>query len=232
MLVKYKMLIFDLDNTVFDYNKAENFALDKTLKYFECPVNDDIKESYRIINELTWQRFERGEISSVELRVQRFKKFGSTMGFKWDAAEVSRVYLENLGLGGFLIDGAEELLVKLRDDFRLAALTNGISEVQRARLQNSPLDGFFEPLVISDEAGVAKPDPGIFDILFKQAGITDRSEAIMIGDSLSSDIAGSVAAGVECCWYNPRGLEVPDENGPDWVAEQLHDFINIIYREE
>ena len=166
----YKLLIFDLDNTVFDYNKAENFALDKTLREYGCTVTDALKESYRVINEQTWKRFEKGEISSNQLRTQRFEKFAEAHGFSWDSSEVSTEYLKNLGLGGFLIDGAEALLFELKNHFRLASVTNGISDVQRARLKNSTLDGIFNPLVISDEVGVAKPDPRIFDILLEKSG--------------------------------------------------------------
>lgn len=230
--MKYQLLIFDLDNTVFDYDKAENFALDKTLTTLGCPVNDGIKKSYREINEQTWKRFEAGEITSEELRVIRFEKFASAHGFSWDAAEVSSLYLKDLGLGGFIIDGSETLINELKNDFRLAALTNGISDVQRSRLSNSPFKDFFDPIVISDELGVAKPDPAIFEILLEKAGIKDKSDVIMIGDSLSSDIAGSIAAGLECCWYNPNEDEAPENLKPDFIIKDLSEFRKIVYREE
>ena len=230
--MRYQLLIFDLDNTVFDYDKAENFALDKTLRHFGCPVTAGIKESYRTINEETWQRFERGEITSVRLRTERFEKFGAYHGFVWEAEEVSSIYLENLGLGGFIFEGVESLLFELSKDFRLAALTNGISDVQRARLANSPFKNLFKPLIISDEVGIAKPDRKIFDILLEQAGINNRNSVLMTGDGLSSDIAGAIAAGIPNCWYNPGGLEAPDDIRPDFIIERLSDVKDIVYREE
>ena len=230
--MKYKLLIFDLDNTVFDYNRAENFALDKTLKTYGLNPSDDLRESYRIINEQTWQRLERGEITSMQLRLMRFEEFGSVHGIKWNAAEVSRIYLDNLGLGGFLIEGADTLLFELERNFRLASVTNGISDVQRARLKNSPLDGMFKPLIISDEVGVAKPDPGIFEVLLEQAGVEDRTDVLMIGDSLSSDIAGAVAAGIDCCWYNPSGITAGNDVHPDYEISVLSDVKQIVLREE
>lgn len=230
--MRYKLLIFDLDNTVFDYNKAENFALEKTLTFFNCAATESLKESYRVINEQTWQLFEKGEITSEELRIIRFEKFAVVHGLNWNASDVSRIYLKNLGLGGFLVDGANPLLFELKDDFRLASVTNGISNVQRARLSNSPFDGLFDPLVISDEVGVAKPNPRIFEILLEQAGITDKTSVLMIGDSLSSDIAGAAAAGIDSCWFNPSGLNNNEGSAPDFIITKLSEIKDIIYREK
>ena len=230
-IMKYELLIFDLDNTIFDYNKAENFALEKTLKYLGCPAGEEIKESYRVINEETWQRYESGEITSLQLRTQRFERFGEHHGFNWDAAEVSKLYLENLGRGGFLLDGVEPLLRSLSADFPLAALTNGIADVQHARLANSTLKDLFYPVIISDEVGVAKPDPAIFEILLEKADIKDRESVLMIGDSLTSDIAGSIAAGIACCWYNPNGSVLPTDVKPDFIVKSLSDVKDIVYGE-
>ncbi|HAK45667.1 MAG TPA: noncanonical pyrimidine nucleotidase, YjjG family [Spirochaeta sp.] len=230
--MKYQLLIFDLDNTLFDYNKAENFALDKTLIHFGCSATAEIKESYREINEQTWQKYERGEITSEQLRFQRFESFGEAHGFDWDAFEVGSLYLKNLGLGGFILAGTEELLCRLKPDFRMAACTNGISDVQRSRLAHSPFEGFFEPLIISDEVGFAKPDPEIFRILLDKAGITDKSTVLMIGDSISSDISGAIAAGLPCCWYNPYAAEWPLVAGPDFIINELSDLESIVYLEE
>ena len=230
--MRYKLLIFDLDNTVFDYNKAENYALEKTLARFNCPSTESLKESYRVINEQTWQQLEQGDITSEELRVMRFEKFADVHNLDWNAAEVSSIYLENLGLGGFLVNGADPLLFDLKKDFRLASVTNGISDVQRARLSNSPFDGFFDPLIISDEVGVAKPNPGIFEILLDKSGITDKKSVLMIGDSLSSDIAGAAAAGIDSCWFNPSGIKSDGSNPADYVITELTEIKDIVYRKE
>ncbi len=230
--MKYRLLIFDLDNTIFDYNRAENFALGKTLSAFGCDPTEDLKASYREINEQTWQRLEKGEITSEELRTIRFEKFAEAHSLDWDAQQISRIYLENLGLGGFLIEGADTLLFEIRNDFIIASVTNGISDVQRARLSNSTLNGFFNPLIISDEVGVAKPDPGIFNILLEKAGFDDRRSVLMIGDSLTSDIAGAAAAGIDSCWYNPDGISPDPEITPEYMVSELNDVKEIIYREE
>ena len=202
--MKYKMLIFDLDNTVFDYEMSENYALDKTLG-------------------------QKGEISSEQLRTMRFEEFGRVHGIEWQPEEVSLIYLGNLGQGSFTIEGAVELLLSLKQQFRLASVTNGISDVQRARLAHSELDNFFDPLIISDEVGVAKPDPGIFRILLERAGIDDKASVLMIGDSLSSDIQGANAFGIDSCWYNPS--ELPAEGGisPDFIIKNLQEVKDIVF---
>ncbi|MDC7227419.1 MAG: YjjG family noncanonical pyrimidine nucleotidase [Spirochaetales bacterium] len=228
----YRLLIFDLDNTIFDYDRAENFALDKTFEQFGLQTSDEIKLSYREINEQNWKLFEKGEISSEKLRVKRFEDFGEAHGFRWNALDVSSAYLKNLGLGGFIIDGADELLLRLKADFMLAGLTNGISDVQRSRLANSPFEGIFNPIIISDEVGVAKPDPAIFALLLEKAGVSNKTEVLMIGDSLSSDIAGAIASGVPSCWYNPAGGEQPVNIKPDFIINSLSEVFEIVYREE
>ena len=226
--MKFKLLIFDLDNTLFDYDRAENHALGKTLSHFGMEASEELKQSYRVINERNWQKLERGEISSLELRSIRFEEFGREHGVSWDPAEVSGFYLARLGEGGFLIDGAAELVGELRAVYPLAAVTNGISDVQRSRLSHSPFSGLFEPLVISDEVGVAKPDPAIFEILLSRAGITDRTSVLMIGDSLSSDMRGAAAAGIPSCWYNPGGAAVEDGVNPEFTVKNLAEIRDIV----
>ncbi|MBI9105954.1 MAG: YjjG family noncanonical pyrimidine nucleotidase [Spirochaetales bacterium] len=226
--MKFKLLIFDLDNTLLDYEMAENYALDETFKYFKLESTEELKESFRIINEENWQKLEKGEITSVELRVLRFEQFGRTQGLKWNPNEVSRIYLENLGRGGFIIEGADVLLEDLKKHFRLASVTNGISDVQRARLENSSFDGYFNPLVISDEVGVAKPDPEIFRILLEKANITDKESVLMIGDSLTSDIMGAAAFGIPSCWYNPKNLPSDSDISPDFTITNLEEIRDIV----
>ena len=226
--MKYKVLIFDLDNTLLDYDRTENYALDKTLVFYGIEPSQQLKESYRTINEENWKLFEKGEISSETLRVRRFDQFGDFHGFGWNAAEVSRNYLKFLGEGGFLLDGARPLIDDLRQDFRLVSVTNGISDVQRDRLRNAGLEDVFSPLVISDEVGFAKPDERIFAFLCEKAGIEDRREALMIGDSLSSDIRGALNAGIPCCWYNPAGYELPEGFNPDFIISNLDEIRDIV----
>ena len=84
-------------------------------------------------------------------------------------------------------------------------LTNGLTDVQRPRFKASTIGHYFEDWVISEEVGVAKPDPRIFDIAFQRLGGPDRREVLIIGDSLTSDMAGGVAYGIDTCWYNPTG---------------------------
>ncbi len=229
--MKYRLLIFDLDNTIFDYNAAENNALKLTFEYFNLSVTEKLKLSYREINERFWQQLEKGEISSEQLRVFRFEKFGQVHGIEWNAAEVSRVYLGNLGRGVFLVDGAEALLSGLRDVFRIGAVTNGISDVQRSRIGYSPFADLFDPLVISDEVGAAKPDPAIFEIFLEKAGIENRSEILMIGDSLTSDIAGAAAAGIPSCWFNPAKMPLPENctAKPDFIIDKLGKVADIVF---
>jgi len=105
-----------------------------------------------------------------------------------------------------LLDGAEQLIRSLAVDFLMLLITNGLKEVQRPRFGRSPLLPFFEDIIISGEVGYAKPDPRIFDHAFKGRPV-DKAHILMIGDSLSSDIAGGQTWGVDTCWFNPAQKE-------------------------
>jgi 2-haloacid dehalogenase len=114
-------------------------------------------------------------------------------------------YLANLGTCIDLMPDAGSVLQALHARTHLALITNGLTIVQRARLAHSGLDRFFEVVVISDEEGVSKPHPGIFQIAFERMGNPDKNEVLMVGDSLTSDIRGANTFGIDACWYNPEG---------------------------
>ncbi|GAB4501419.1 MAG: YjjG family noncanonical pyrimidine nucleotidase [Anaerolineales bacterium] len=210
--MKYATLLFDLDDTLFDFRKSEAEALRRTLETLDIPFLPAYVEIYAACNQQVWREFERGEISSEELRVKRFALFFEKVAqisdlppARFDPQTASPLYLQNLALGAYLLPGAEALIRSLRPLCRLALVTNGIAEVQRSRLALSPLaDSFTAGLYISEEIGAAKPSAAYFQAVFAALGDPPRETVLLIGDSLSSDMQGGLNAGIDTCWFNPR----------------------------
>jgi len=210
-LMHYKWLLFDADGTLFDYDKAETSALAKTFAWAGIEFDQSYLPIYRRLNSDLWRQFEQGTIEQKKLKVQRFEELCRDLDIDADPFEMSRAYIGFLGQGTYLIDGAEELIRTLHGQCQMVIITNGLSAVQRPRLANSVLNGYFVDLIISEEVGSAKPDGQIFDHLFQQIGRPPKSEVLIIGDSLSSDITGGIRYGIDTCWFNPERQQRPPD---------------------
>lgn len=207
----YKLLVFDADGTLFDYDRGEAYALSSAFRDQGMAFEEaTMVPVYRRINKEVWQAFEAGRIAQGEISPRRFGDFFRELGLRCDIQAFSASYLGHLGEADFLIDGAEEVVAGLAGRYSLAIVTNGLSRVQRGRFATSPITKHFDPIVISDEVGVQKPNPKIFSYVFDAHREVTREETLMIGDSLTSDIAGGVAAGIDTCWLNQRGAAGPN----------------------
>ncbi len=202
----YELLLFDADGTLFDYDRAEAWSLEKTMNSLGIPWYEEILPVYRQINRGYWQALERGEITAAGIKAARFRDLLERLESPADPVFAGETYLQFLGASDFLIDGTVELLEYLNGRVQLALITNGITKTQYGRLSASGIGKYFDPVIISGEVGYQKPDPRIFDVLFEQSGFTDRRKALIIGDSLSSDMQGGLNSGIDTCWYNPLGV--------------------------
>jgi FMN phosphatase YigB (HAD superfamily) len=159
---------------------AEVKALEMTFGDVELPFQPEYIDAYRAINKEVWHDFELGLISQEVLRTHRFERLFEPYGLKCDIAVFSELYLGNLGRCGDLVAGAEELLATLNGHFHIGMITNGIADVQRPRLANSPIVDRFEIVAISEEVGAAKPDVRFFDAAFNMMGHPDRKTVLVI----------------------------------------------------
>ena len=225
--MKYKWLLFDLDGTLFDYDKGEEVAFIKTFDDFGLDYQDGYLKIYDAINKDLWKKFELGEIEVEKLKVERFELLLTQIDHNVDPAEFSKNYLVNLSNCTFLLDGVEELLRELEGKFNMMLITNGLKSVQRPRLKNSTINIFFEDIVISEEVGSAKPDSKIFDIAFKKMNNPLKDDVLMIGDSLTSDIAGGINYNLDTCWLNTKALP---GNGliPKYEIKNITELKNIL----
>jgi YjjG family noncanonical pyrimidine nucleotidase len=222
---KYEFLLFDFDGTLVDYDKTEAWNLAESFgalglaykKARHLPV-------YREINLRLWQEFERGEIRAQTLRVKRFRELFEVCGIQAAPEEISQVYIANQSRAAFLYDDALCVLKALRPRHKLGLITNGLKEIQRARLALTGADKYFDAVSVSDEIGVQKPEAGIFAHCFRAAGHTDKATALVIGDSLTSDIQGGVNFGIDTCWFNPSGKPAGPEIIPTYEIRRLSEL--------
>ena len=201
--MKYKLILFDADGTLFDFDTAEKQAFEKTFEQFG--INENLKQlhkEYEVINKAIWRDFEQKKIISENLRIERFKRFFTKVNLQLDPTTFSPIYLKNLSEGTHLLDGAEEIVSFLYNKTKLALATNGLADVQNPRFADSDLAQYFQHIFISEEIGQPKPNPEFFEHIFQKLPYTES--AIIIGDSLTSDIKGGNDFGIDTCWFNPN----------------------------
>ena len=204
--MKYQYLLIDNDNTLMNFAAAEAKALRKTLQAAGLPYDDATCEVYSRINDALWKALERGETTQPALKVERFRQLLEYLDMPGDPAALGAAYAANLGNYADLLPGAESFIRALHGRLKIALVSNGVSAIQRSRLAKCPLTPLFDAIVISEEAGVAKPDPRLLEIALEQLGCTDKARAVMMGDSLSADIAAANNCGVDSIFFSPRGV--------------------------
>jgi len=224
----YAWVLLDVDNTLFDYDRAEAVALEQSLREVGMRSTPVCVEEYRRINAQLWKEYERGKIDRDRLRVRRFELTFEALHLEADAEAFSARYLEHLGRCAYLIEGAEATVKALAQRVGLVLITNGFARVQRARLGRSPLQGLFRAVIVSEEVGAAKPDPRIFDAAFAAMGNPPKAEVLMVGDGLSSDIAGANGYGVDACWYNPAHAPLPPGMNVRYRIDRLDGLLEIV----
>lgn len=225
MGARYQSLFFDADDTLFDYPKAERAAMRACLGEFGLRFDlGTFVETYRRHNLDLWQAFERGETDQANLRVERFRRVAAEFGIKGlPLKKVSAFYLEALSGQPQLYPGALATIRTLAKSYPLALVTNGIAFVQRRRFGASPITRYFRSVVISEEAGVAKPDPRIFEPALRTIGVEAR-DVLYVGDSVTSDMAAARNAGMDFCWLNPAGTPAPPGPPPVCVISDIREL--------
>lgn len=226
----YSWLLFDADGTLYDFHAAEASAIAKTFHHLGVDPGPEVVATYREVNTLVWKQLERGELKPEALGERRFSLVFESLGLDFDPADASARHFVHLSEGSDLLPGAEALLEQLRSHYRLAIITNGLSAVQRPRFAASSIGQLFDPVVISDEVGVAKPDPRIFDIVFEGMGGPAKDEVLLIGDSLSSDIRGGSNYGIDTCWFNPEQKQAPTDLAITHQLSALADLPALLER--
>lgn len=216
-----RFLFLDLDDTILDFRKAEYLALKKTLGEFGIVPTDAVCARYSQINQEHWERLERKELTRAQVLVGRFAQLFSEMGVVADPKAAAEGYAENLGIGHYFLPGAREAVESLAKKYSLYIVSNGTAKVQEGRLAHADITRFFGDIFISQAMGADKPDRLFFDNAFARIPDFDPSQAMIVGDSLTSDIQGGKNAGIRTCWVNPAHKVAPPHIVPDYQIEGI-----------
>ena len=215
-----EFLFLDLDDTILDFHRAEREAISKTFRGFGLEPTEQVLREYHEINIMHWQMLERGELSRDQVLVNRFDTLFQRKGIQVDAELCARTYEGNLGTFHYFLPGAEESVKKLHQKYRLFLASNGTASVQDSRLTSAGLYPYFEQVFISEELGYNKPSREYFEACFERIPDFDPEKAIMVGDSLTSDIRGGKNGGMKTVWVNP--IHRPcGEIRPDYEIENI-----------
>jgi YjjG family noncanonical pyrimidine nucleotidase len=219
--MRYTTLLLDLDHTLFDSDTCELAAFEKTLG--AVGVDEPLRhhQTYVEINRSMWSSVEQGEITPADVRVTRFERLITEIGLDANPESMADTFVLELVANGDLYTGAREVLEELARQATLAMVTNGLSEVQRARIERLDIEQYFDAIVISAEIGASKPGSEIFDATFRALGSPTKDTALMIGDSLASDIRGGANYGIATCWYNPQGKIADPDAGVNHEITRL-----------
>ena len=215
-----EFLFLDLDDTILDFHKAERIAIAKTIRDFGVEPTEEILARYHVINKWHWEQLELGKLTRAEVLENRFQVLFAELGVEVDPTQVARTYEKNLSNGHYFLPGAEGAVDALSKKYRLFLASNGTASVQKGRMTSANLYRFFEKVFVSQEIGFNKPSKDYFDACFAQIPGFDRDKALMVGDSLSSDIKGGINAGMRTVWVNPGHLESGSVK-PDYEIEAL-----------
>lgn len=221
-------VLFDLDDTLFDFHKAEKIALTKTLVHFGIDPTEETLALYSTINAAHWKRLELGEISREEVKVGRYRELFKTIGVECDPVKATAYYESMLAIGHYFMPGAPELLEELYRKYRLYIVSNGTAKVQEGRIGSSGIAKYMDGIFISQILGANKPDKQFFDICFAEIPDFSLSETVIIGDSLSSDIKGGINAGITTVWFNPKGIENDSDIKPDYIIKELSEVPGLL----
>lgn len=228
--MKYDVLLFDADNTILDFDKSEETALANAFAQCGLPYDNHVLSVYRRNNILQWQRYERGEISRDQVLTNRFLLTLDELGISnCNVKLLEELYETGLHSGFYKVDHAEEVLqTLLQSGRRLYVVSNGVLSIQNSRMQGSGLDKYFLKRFISEEIGIPKPSVEFFRRSFAQIENFSKQTALIIGDSLTSDIQGGVNAQIDTCWFNPHGVANNSGLSPTYEIDDLRTLLEIV----
>lgn len=224
----YKFLFLDLDETILDFHKAESVAVSKVFASHGVAPTEETIALYSRVNIQYWERLERKEITRDEVKVGRFAETFRRLGKDVDPEECAREYESLLAIGHYFLPGAEEAVHSLAKKYRLFLASNGTASVQDGRMTSAGLYPYFEQCFISEEIGANKPSPEYFRAAFARIPGFEPKYALIVGDSLTSDIRGGNNAGIDTCWVNPKGAPRRPDIHVDYEITALSELEGLL----
>ena len=228
----YRTLLLDADGTLLDFDRSESEAIRRTLQRYQLPDTDEWIEAYHRLNDAMWKQLERGEIAKTDLRWMRFSHLLEHFGICGDYYAMAETYVDELSARAYFLPGALEACRTLANQYRLYIITNGIAYVQNRRLSSLPLADLIVKCYISEEIGYEKPDIRYFKAVANDISDFDPANTLVVGDSLTSDMAGGIGAGLDTCWINPKQHPIPQNIPITYSIPSMADLPALLMRNE
>lgn len=222
--MNWDWIFFDADETLFTFDSfggLQRMFLDYSVKF----TAEDFQH-YQSVNKPLWVDYQNGAITALQLQHQRFEGWAARLNVP--AGDLNNAFLNAMAEICTPLPGAVSLLKSLKGHVKLGIITNGFTALQEIRLERTGLRDYFDALIISEQVGVAKPHPRIFDYALEQAGNPDRSRVLMVGDTAASDILGGMNAGLSTCWLNAHHQELPEGIEPTYTVTSLRELEQLL----
>lgn len=222
--MNWDWIFFDADETLFTFDSFG--GLQRMFLDYSVTFTADDFQDYQAVNKPLWVEYQNGAISALQLQHQRFEGWAAKLNVP--AGDLNEAFLNAMAAICTPLPGAVSLLNALKGKAKLGIITNGFTALQEIRLERTGLRDYFDLLVISEQIGVAKPHPAIFDYALEQAGNPARSRVLMVGDTAESDILGGMNAGLSTCWLNAHQRTLPDGVEPTWTVTSLGELEQLL----
>lgn len=229
--MSYDILLFDADNTLFDFDCSERLTFFEFAPLFHIPATEECYLLYKKFNLETWAEIEKNTAPKDRLLVLRYEKLFNSLGVCENARAANDAFLRILSHKGVLYPQTTDLLQSLkRAGKRIYLITNGVASVQYGRIAATDTAQYFDDVFISEEVGASKPSKDFFNAVIKAVPDFNREKTLVIGDSLSSDIKGANDSDLPCAWFNPHGKTLPDGFKVDYDVRSLSEIKALVLR--
>ena len=226
---KYDIFLIDADNTLYDYDKAEAYALQTMFEQCDFAYSEDVRLLYREINEQAWRDYEAGKTSKEALQIVRFERFFNEIGVFCEPNDFNSQYLAELGKGAFLVDGALEICQAVAAAGKqIFIITNGVLATQQSRIKHSLIKDYISDFFVSEHVGYQKPDIRYFEHVLQRIPQVPKERILIVGDSLSADITGGHNAAIDTCWFNEHGITNSTKLQPTYEIRRLAEVADFV----
>jgi 5'-nucleotidase len=217
----YQWILFDLDDTLFDFPAAE--ALDAALAHYSVTLTAEMLADYQALNKALWEQYSAGQIDVQTLKQARFRELAPRLGVS--ALELNQTFLQAILQKSQPLTGVAQTLRQLQGKVGMGIITNGFADIQHARLNQSGLADCFDFILVSEELGVNKPDPRIFEAALARMTDVKAADVLMVGDNPQTDVAGAAGVGMATCWFNIRGEQLSVQ--ADHAIERFSELLSL-----
>ncbi|HEY4438798.1 MULTISPECIES: pyrimidine 5'-nucleotidase [Lelliottia] len=225
--MKWDWIFFDADETLFTFDSFG--GLQRMFLDYSVTFTAEDFQDYQAVNKPLWVDYQNGAISALQLQHQRFQGWSERLNVSPGA--LNEAFLNAMAEICAPLPGAISLLNALKGNVKLGIITNGFTALQQIRLERTGLRDHFDALVISEQVGVPKPDPRIFDYALEKAGHPARERVLMVGDTAESDILGGMKSGLATCWLNAHDRALPEGIEPTWTVSSLNELEQLLCKQ-